>query len=77
MVFGLADLSSVAKLSNLYFLSPIFNTVFSLSRLICAIVAVCAFYLVLIYIVFYIIGAYTVATAHLYCIYRLSMSLYK
>ena len=75
MVFGLADLSSVAKLSNLYFLSPIFNTVFSLLRLIYTLVVVCAFYLVLIFAMFYVIGACIVATVYLYSVYRLGVSL--
>jgi len=41
----------------------------------CALVTVRAFYLVLIYILSYIIGACIVAAAHLYCVYGLGVSL--
>ena len=53
----------------------IFNTVFFLLRLICALVAVYIFYLVLIFAMSYIMGACIVAVAHLYCICGLSISL--
>jgi hypothetical protein len=38
-------------------------------------VAVYTFYLILIWAVFYIIGACIVAVAHLYCVYGLNISL--
>ena len=63
------------QLLNPYFLSFIFNAVFSLLHLICALVAIYIFYLVLIQAVFYIIKACTVVTVHLYCIYRLGVPL--
>ena len=63
------------QLLSLYFLSPIFNAVFSFLCLIYALVAIYTFYLVLIWAVFCIIGACTVAAAYLYYIYRLGVPL--
>ena len=63
------------QLLSPYLPSLIFNVVFSLLHLIYTSVAIYTFYLVLIQAVSYIIGAYTMATAHLYCIYRLGVPL--
>ena len=61
------------QLLSPYFLSLVFNAVFSLLRLIYASVAIYIFYLILIQAVFYIIRAYIVAAVHLYCICRLGV----
>ena len=63
------------QLLSPFLLFPVFNAVFSLLRLIYALVIVYIFYLVLIYTLSCIIGACIVAAAYLCCVYRLGVSL--